>query len=68
MKLYLNFWQKSLDLANKANMKYVHITLVVGAAIKVYQVTWNYEEKWKNLIVHLGDFNGFIAFFGIIRK
>ena len=49
-------------------MKYVHITLVVGAAIKVYQVTWNYEEKWKNLIVHLGDFNGFIAFFGIIRK
>ena len=49
-------------------MKYVHITLVVGAAIKVYQVTWNYEDKWKNLIVHLGDFYGFIVFFAIIRK
>ena len=49
-------------------MKYVHITLAVGAAIKVYQVTWNYEEKWKNIIVHLGDFSGFIAFFGITRK
>ena len=43
-------FRKSLDLANKANMKYAHITLDIGDAIKTYHVIWNYREKSKNVI------------------
>ena len=49
-------------------MKYAHFTLDVGAAIKEYHVIWNYQEKWKNVIIHLGDFPGFLTFSGIIVK
>ena len=48
-------------------MKYVHITLDVGVAIKAYHVIWNYQEKWKN-VIYLGDFHGFLTFFRIIGK
>ena len=65
---FFEVFRKSIDLAKKANMKYAHITLDVRAAIKVYHVIWNCQEKWKNVIIHLGDFNGFLAFFRIIGK
>ena len=61
-------FRKSLDLAKKADMKYAHVTLDVGAAIKAYHVIWNCQEKWKNVIIHLGNFHGFLAFYGIIGK
>ena len=61
-------FRKSLDLATKENMKYVHITLDIGVAIKAYHVIWNSQEKWKNVIIHLPNFHGFLEFFGIIGK
>ena len=39
-------FRKSHDLANKTNMKYAHIALDEGAAIKAHRVIWNYQEKW----------------------
>ena len=49
-------------------MKYPHITFDVDVAIKAHHVIWNCQEKWENVIIHLSDFHGFLAFFGIIGK
>ena len=43
--------------ARKANMPYANVTLDVGAAINAYKVLWNYEDKFKNIVIHLGDFH-----------
>ena len=61
-------FRKSLNLAEKANMKYAHITLDVGATIKTHHVIWNCQEKWKDVIAQLGNFHSFLTFFGIIGK
>ena len=55
-------------LAKQGNMKYTHITLDVGAAIKAFHVVWNNKNRWSNIVIHLGDFYAFIAFFGSIGK
>ena len=49
-------------------MRYTHITLDVGAAIKAFHVVWNDKDQWNDIIIHLGDFHAFIAFFGSIEK
>ena len=36
---------------------YVNITLDVGAAINAYKVLWNFTSKFKNIVIHLGDFH-----------
>ena len=64
----VNVFTISQNLAMKANMKYAHITFDVGAAIKGYHLIWNEPELWKNIIIHLGDFHSFMAFFGVIGK
>ena len=43
--------------ARKANMPYSNVTLDVGAAINAYNVLWNYENKFKNIVIHLGHFH-----------
>ena len=55
-------------LAESCNMKYVHVTADCGAACKFYQVVWNSPEKFKNVIIHLGDFHAMQEMFGIIGK
>ena len=47
-------------------MKYTHITLDVGAAIKAYHVIWNNPNSWSDIIIHLGDFQAMNAYFGAI--
>ena len=59
---------QSQKLAESCNMKYVHVTADCGAACKFYQVTWNNVEKFKNVIIHLGDFHAMQELFGIIGK
>ena len=54
----------SREYAKKSNMKYVHITFDVGAAIKAYRVIWNDSDLWNDIIIHLGDFHAMMAFFG----
>ena len=43
--------------AEKAHMPYANLTLDVGAAMNAYKLLWNYPEKYKNIIIHLGDFH-----------
>ena len=38
-------------------MKYVNVTLDIGAAINCYKLIWNYQYQFSNVIVHLGDFH-----------
>ena len=47
-------------------MKYTHITLDCGAAIKAYHVLWNNPGEFKDIIIHLGDFHSMQAMFGVI--
>ena len=58
----------STEFALKANMEHVHVIINVGAAIKAYHLIWNDPERWKRIIIHLGDFPSFMAFFGVIGK
>ena len=52
--------------AKKANMPYANVTLDVGAAINAYKVLWNYEDKFKNIVIHLGDFHFMKECFGAV--
>ena len=59
-------FRQSRELARKANMKYIHITPDVGAAIKAYHVIWNNPNLWSDIIIRLGDFHAINAYFGAI--
>ena len=38
-------------------MPYANVTLDVGAAISAYKILWNYDDKFKNIVIYLGDFH-----------
>ena len=59
-------FHQSRELRLKTNIRYCHITLDIGAAMKAYQVVWNNPEIWSDIVIHLGDFHAMMAFFGII--
>ena len=44
-------------LAEEVNMTYVNVTLYAGAAVNAYKLSWNYPERFKNVLIHLGDFH-----------
>ena len=50
---FFEMFRQSRELARKVNMKYTHITLDVGAAIKAYHVIWNNPNLWSDTIIHL---------------
>ena len=52
--------------ARKANMPYSNVTLDVGAAINAYKVLWNYENKFKNILIQLEDFHFMKECFGVV--
>ena len=57
---------RSEKMAAQGNMKYTHITLDCGAAMKAYHVLWNNPDRFKHIIIHLGDFHTMQAYFGAI--
>ena len=59
---YLEYLQV---LASEVNMPYV---LDVGAAMNAERVLWNYPLKFKNVLIHLGDFHFVKVNFGVIGK
>ena len=38
-------------------MPYVNIALDVGAAVNAYKLIWNFQERFRNVVIHLGDFH-----------
>ena len=55
-------------LSAEAKMKYLHIIMDCGAAMKMFQVIFNNPDKFSNVIVHLGDFHFMQAFFDVIGR
>ena len=55
-------------LSSEANMKYVHVIMDCGAAMKMFHVLWNNPDKYSNVIIHLGDFHFMQAFFDVIGR
>ena len=62
----LELFHRSNKMAKQSNMKYTHITLDCGTAIKAYHVLWNNPDCFEHIIIHLGDFHSMQALFGII--
>ena len=59
------FYQSRI-LPQKCNMQYTRITMDVGAAIKVFQVIWNKQIIWSDILIHPGDFHCMLMFFSVI--
>ena len=55
-------------LAAEVNMPYVNVTLDVGAAMNAYKLCWNYPERFKNVLIHLGDFHFLKENFNVIGR
>ena len=55
-------------LAEEVNMPYVSVTLDVGAAVSACKLCWNYPERFKNVLIHLGDFHFLKENFNVIGK
>ena len=53
----------SEQISDQANMKYTHVTLDVGAAIKANHVQCNQSERWSKTITHSGMFMFLYTFF-----
>ncbi|XP_065053916.1 uncharacterized protein LOC135682802 [Rhopilema esculentum] len=60
--------KQSQSLSAASNMKYTHITVDAGAAMKFYHVLWNNPDEFNDVFIHLGDFHASMEFFGTIGK
>ena len=50
----MDFLQKHYE---NMHLQYCNIKLDVGTAMNVFLMKWQIEEKFKNIIIHLGDLN-----------
>ena len=50
-----------MDFLRKHNenmhLQYCNIKLDVGTTMNVFLMKWQIEEKFKNIIIHMGDLN-----------
>ena len=60
--------RQSQKLASASNMKFTHITVDGGAAMKFFHVVWNNLDEFNNVLIHLGDFHAMMEFFSTIGK
>ena len=45
------------ESAKRANIPYINVTLDAGEALKAFQVLWNFQDEFKSIFIHLGDFH-----------
>ena len=60
--------KQSQKLASASNMKFTHITVDGGAAMKFFHVVWNNPDEFNNVLIHLGDFHAMMEFFSTTGK
>ena len=58
----------SQKLASASNMKFTHITVDGGAAMKFFHVVWNNPDEFNNVLIHLDDFHVMMEFFRTTGK
>ena len=44
-------------LSKQCNMPYTNITLDVGATINAFKFLWGNQTRFRNIVIHLGDFH-----------
>ena len=49
-------------------MKFTHITVDGGAAMKFFHVVWNNPDEFNNVLIHFGDFHAMMEFFNTTGK
>ena len=49
-------------------MPYVNVTLDFFAAMNAFKLIWNYQSRFRNVVIHLGDFHFIKENFGVIGK
>ena len=54
IETYLEYLEK---ISMSCYMPFVNITLDVGAAMNTYKLVWRNTERFKNVVIHLGDFH-----------
>ena len=54
------------ERARRNTILYANITLDVRAAMIAYRFLWNYQAKFKNAIIHLGDFHFMKEIFAVL--
>ena len=54
IETYLEYLEK---LSMSCNMPFVNITSDVRAAMNAYKFVWSNPERFKNVVIHLGDFH-----------
>ena len=59
---------ESRIFSQKCNMKYTHITIPVGTAMKVFQVIWNKPIIFSDILMYPGYFHCMLMFFPVIRS
>ena len=60
--------KQSQKFASASNMKFTHITVDGGAAMKFFHVVWNNPDEFSIVLIHLGDFHAMMEFFSTIGK
>ena len=50
------YMEHFLKLSKAMHMKYVNITLDIGAAMNAYKFLWGKLEKFSNVVIYIGDF------------
>ena len=55
-------------LAEEVKMPYMNVTLDVGAAMNAYKLSWNYPERFNNVLIYLGDFQFLKENFSVIGR
>ena len=56
------------EQAKEKNMKYASRTLDIDAALNAFKVLWIYPDKFKNIVIHLGDFHYMKKIFAILGQ
>ena len=58
--------KQSQKLASASDIKFTHVTVDGGAAMKFFHVVWYNPHEFNNVLIHLGDFHAMMQFFSNI--
>ena len=64
----IEIFYQSRIFSQKCNMKYTHVTIPAGAAMKAFQVIWNNPIIFSDILIYPGYFHCMLMFFPVIRS
>ena len=52
-----NVFEILIECAKRLNIPYINVTLDVEGTLKAYKVLWNFQDEFKSIFIHFGDFH-----------